>query len=101
MAKLNKTTALKLGLAGSAHDPDDIISRLDLDKIELDDAGKLKGNLDELVKPIKEAKPYLFKDPAGQQLNLSGAVPGQAGASSADVNMQSIDAAFGLTGGEK
>lgn len=42
------------------HDPEDIIKLLEMDKIELDDAGNLKAPIDELVKSIKEQKPYLF-----------------------------------------
>ena len=99
MAKLQKTTALKLGLGGNVHDPDDIISRLNLDEIELDESGGLKSSLDDLVKPIRESKPYLFKESPKQELDLKGTVPGQLGNSSAgDVDAQLINAAFGLKG---
>ena len=43
-------------LANQAHDPADIISLLDLDKIEVDAAGTLKTDLDGLLKPLKESK---------------------------------------------
>lgn len=62
MAKLQKTTALQVALAEKAHDPDDIIKLLDLNSIELDGTGKLKTGVDDLVKPFKEQKPYLFKE---------------------------------------
>lgn len=101
MAKLMKTTALKLGLGGIAHDPNDIISRLDLDKIEVDEKGGLKSSLDSLINPIKESKPYLFKDPQKTEFKLSGAVPGQLGGSSpGDIDTAQINAAFGLKGDE-
>lgn len=60
LAGIKRTAAVKLGLAGKVHDPDDIIPLLEMDKIELDDAGNLKAPIDELVKSIKEQKPYLF-----------------------------------------
>ncbi len=101
MAKLQKTTALKLGLGANVHDPDDIISRLDLEKIELDESGKLKSDLDELVKPIRESKPYLFKEPPKQELDLKGAVPGQMGAAAGAPGGEDaqLDAIFGLNNG--
>jgi hypothetical protein len=101
MAKLMKTTALKLGLGGNVYDPEDIISRLNLDEIELDENGGLKSDLDALVEPIKESKPYLFKEAPKQELNLRGAVPGQVGGGTTgggDADTIAINAAFGLKG---
>lgn len=60
LAGIKRTAAVKLGLAGKVHDPEDIIPLLEMNKIELDDAGNLKAPIDELVKSIKEQKPYLF-----------------------------------------
>lgn len=60
LSGIKRTAAVKLGLAGKVHDPEDIIKLLEMDKIELDDAGNLKAPIDELVKSIKEQKPYLF-----------------------------------------
>ena len=60
LAGIKRTAAVKLGLAGKVHDPEDIIKLLEMNKIELDDAGNLKAPIDELVKSIKEQKPYLF-----------------------------------------
>lgn len=60
LASIKRTAAVKLGLAGKVHDPEDIIPLLEMDKIELDDAGNLKAPIDDLIKPIKEQKPYLF-----------------------------------------
>lgn len=57
---IRRTSALKVELTGKAHDPEDIIKLLEMDKIELDDAGNLKAPIDDLIKPIKEQKPYLF-----------------------------------------
>ena len=60
LASIKRTSAIKLSLAGKVHDPEDIIKLLDMGKIELDDAGNLKAPIDDLIKPIKESKPYLF-----------------------------------------
>jgi len=76
--KIQKNTALKMALAGQAHDPADIISLLDLDKIDVDDSGTLKTDLDGFLKPIKESKAYLFKAP-DQNPGIKGAKPAEPG----------------------
>jgi len=60
MATLQKTSALKLALADKVHDPDDIIGKLELDKVEFD-GENMKTSVDDLLKPFKADKPYLFK----------------------------------------
>lgn len=62
--KISKNAALRMALNGKVHDPSDIIGLLDLDKIDVDDTGNLKTDLDPLLKPIKESKAYLFTEPA-------------------------------------
>ena len=62
--KISKNAALRMALNGKVHDPSDIIGLLDLEKIDVDDAGNLKTDLDGLLKPIKESKGYLFTEPA-------------------------------------
>ena len=57
---LKRDFALKLALNGKVHDPADVIRLLDSDKVELNESGELKSSIDELIKPIKESKPYLF-----------------------------------------
>ena len=77
---LKRDAALKLAINGKAHDPDDIIRLLDAEKIELDDNGNLKGAIDDLLKPIRESKPYLFvedKKPAPPQ--VKGVKPADPG----------------------
>lgn len=80
IAKIQKTTALKMGLAGLVHDPSDVISLLDMDKIEVDEGGSLKSKLDDLVKPIRESKPYLFKEADPKNPSIKGAKPADPGA---------------------
>ena len=77
IARIQKNTALRMALADKA----DIISLLDLDKIEVDDAGALKTDLESLLKPLKESKAYLFKtqEPA-KNPDIKGAKPADPGA---------------------
>ena len=60
--KISTNAALRMALNGKVHDPSDIIGLLDLDKIDVDDTGSLKTDLEGLLKPIKETKAYLFKE---------------------------------------
>jgi hypothetical protein len=81
IARIQKNTALRLALNDKAHDPADIISLLDLDKIEVDDAGALKTDLDGLLKPIQTSKPYLFKSQEpDKNPTVKGAKPADPGA---------------------
>lgn len=81
IAKIQKNTALRMALADKAHDPADIISLLDLDKIEVDDAGALKTDLDGLLKPFQASKPYLFKSKEPEKgPEIKGAKPADPGA---------------------
>ena len=74
-------TALRMALNGKVHDPSDIIGLLDLEKIDVDDAGNLKTDLDGLLKPIKESKAYLFTEPAKPGApEIKGAKPAEPGA---------------------
>ena len=80
IAKIQKTTALKLALGDSVYDPDDIIRDLKLDTVEVDEAGNLKTNIEDMIKPIREKKPYLFKQQQSQAPDLKGAKPAEPGA---------------------
>ena len=81
IARIQKNTALRLALADKAHDPADIISLLDLEKIEVDDAGALKTDMEGLLKPLKESKPYLFKSQEPEKSpDIKGAKPADPGA---------------------
>ena len=79
--KISKNAALRMALNGKVHDPSDIIGLLDLDKIDVDDTGNLKTDLDPLLKPIKESKGYLFTEPAKPGApEIKGAKPAEPGA---------------------
>lgn len=81
IARIQKNTALRLALADQAHDPADIISLLDLDKIDVDDTGALKTDMDGLLKPLKESKSYLFKSQEPEKNPVvKGAKPADPGA---------------------
>ncbi|MFQ8759321.1 MAG: hypothetical protein ACLSAF_07595 [Intestinimonas sp.] len=56
-----RTAALRAGLAGLVHDPDDILPLVDLDAVETDGSGGLRTDLEALLAPIRTAKPYLFR----------------------------------------
>lgn len=81
IARITKNTALRMALADKVHDPADIISLLDLEKIEVDAAGGLKTDLDGLLKPYQESKAYLFKtQEQSKDTNIKGAKPADPGA---------------------
>ena len=70
--KISKNAALRMALNGKV---------LDLEKIDVDDAGNLKTDLDGLLKPIKESKAYLFTEPAKPGApEIKGAKPAEPGA---------------------
>lgn len=84
--KISKNAALRMALNGKVHDPSDIIGLLDLDKIDVDDTGSLKTDLEGLLKPIKETKAYLFKEESKPGApDIKGAKPAEPGAPGAPV----------------
>ena len=81
--RLQKTIALKMALADQVYDPDDIIPKIDLAKIEVDESGNLKTDVASLVEPIKSAKPHLFKQQEQESApEIKGAIPAPPGAPS-------------------
>lgn len=71
------TTAIKLAVAGDAHDPDLVASLLDRSKIEVDEEGNIKGGLDDQLKALRESKAFLFvqKEQTPQQPQFKGVSP--------------------------
>ncbi len=80
ITSIRKDTALRMALSGQAHDPEDVIGRLDLDKIEVGEDGSLKTDLTELLRPIRESRPYLFQEQKQpERPPLKGANPAPVG----------------------
>lgn len=71
------TTAIKLAVAGDAHDPDLVASLIDKSKIEVDEQGNIKAGLDDQLKALREMKSFLFvqkqADPQGKFKGMSPA----------------------------
>lgn len=77
LAQLTKTSAVQLALKDvGAHNSDDLMKFIDLEKIELGEDGK--PVLDETIKSLKESSPYLFQSQEGQpnpKFSLGGNPP--------------------------
>ncbi len=63
---LKLTNAIKLAVAGKAHDEDLVAGLIDKSKLILGDDGKITG-LDEQLKGLQESKKFLFKEEQQQQ----------------------------------
>lgn len=57
---LSVNSAIKLALAGKAHDTDLIAGLLDKTKIEVNEDGTIKAGLEDQLKGLQESKPFLF-----------------------------------------
>lgn len=70
VAKLEKVNAVKFHIMNAVHDPEDVISRLDMDAIKIEN-GSVKAGLDDQLSNLKTTKPHYFKQeqekPAGWQ----------------------------------
>lgn len=69
------TTAIKLAVAGDAHDPDLVASLIDKTKIEVDEQGQIKSGLDDQLKALREAKSFLFVQKTDPQPKFKGVQP--------------------------
>lgn len=72
---LQLATAVKLALAGEAHDPDIVAGLLDKAKIELNENGGIKAGLDDQVKALRESKGFLFAEKGDDKPKFKGAKP--------------------------
>lgn len=74
------TTAIKLAVAGDAHDPDLVASLLDKSKIEVDENGNIKGGLDDQLQALRETKSFLFvqKEQPNNQPQFKGISPAES-----------------------
>lgn len=79
LGEARRDTALRYALAGEVHDPDDVLPLLELEGVEVDEHGTWSTSIDGLLIPLRQAKPYLFKDQQAQQPPaLKGARPAPA-----------------------
>ncbi|GIO03392.1 hypothetical protein J5TS2_40600 [Brevibacillus halotolerans] len=86
------STAIKLALAGEAHDPDLIAGLLDKSKIEINEDGTLKGGLDDQVKALRESKAFLFVEkPQNKGFQFKGAQPAEGTRNNGDNKGQTDD----------
>lgn len=69
------TTAIKLAVAGDAHDPDLVASLIDKTKIEVDEQGQIKSGLDDQLKALREEKSFLFVQKTDSQPKFKGVQP--------------------------
>ncbi|AGR47452.1 minor structural protein [Brevibacillus phage Abouo] len=90
------STAIKLALAGEAHDPDLIAGLLDKSKIEINEDGTLKGGLDDQVKALRESKAFLFveKQEGDSKPAFKGATPADGSGRQTDLKTNSVGASF-------
>lgn len=77
---LSITTAIKLAVAGEAHDPDLVANLLDKSKIEVDEDGNIKAGLDEQLQALRESKAFLFvqKEQTSPQPQFKGISPAES-----------------------
>lgn len=61
LKNLRIDSAVKLKLSGTAQDVDIVASLIDKNKLIVSDDGTVTG-LDEQINPLKQSKPFLFKD---------------------------------------
>jgi hypothetical protein len=98
--ELRLGTAVKLALTGKVHDPDIVASLLDKTKIELDDAGNVKGGLDDQVKALQTSKAFLFVPEGDSKPRFKGAKPPEGGAGGGGNEDTSVGASFAKAANE-
>lgn len=86
---LLKKTTLKAALTGQVHDPADIIDRLVLEEIEVDEKGGLQSGWEHQLSSLRQQKPYLFlEQKPSLPPTLQGAKPAQAMLPTQEANPQ-------------
>lgn len=92
LAQVQKTNAVALALKDvGAHNSEDLMKFIDLDKIELGEDGK--PMLDETINGLKESSPYLFQSQDEPQPNPKISVGGNPAADGGD-NLSAEDKAL-------
>lgn len=82
LAKLKKENAIKQHVLEEAHDPDMVMSLIDIDKVDIGEDGKIRSGFKEQFETVKKDKPFLFKDPNAKpepkpQFTPKGGKPGE------------------------
>jgi chromosome segregation ATPase len=89
------SAAIKVAVAGIAHDPDLMVSQIDKSKITIGEDGNVKMGLAEQIKALQKDKAFLFKTetgvPSGGKPGPTGDDPPETGPSETDLN-----AVFGI-----
>lgn len=62
--RIINTEIKSIARALNANDPNDVLALLDKSNVEIDDEGNVKG-IEDAVKALKEAKPWMFKQVIG------------------------------------
>lgn len=79
--EMEMSMAIKMALADKVYNVDDIVAKLDMDKVVIKDGAVLAG-LNEQVEAIKQASPYYFKNDDPSPIGgwkVSGAESGDGG----------------------
>jgi len=66
LKELKLSNAIKLAIAGKAHDAELVAGQFDKAKLILNDDGTITG-LDDQLKGLQESKKFLFKDESGEK----------------------------------
>lgn len=73
VTKIRKSHQAALKVINDAHDPSDVVSALDFEKIMLNDKGEIVSGLDEQLNDLKAKKPHWFK--AADEGSGTGGIP--------------------------
>ena len=93
LLNVQKEAAIRIELQGKVIDADDVLPKLDMSKIVLED-GKIKSGLSEQIEALKKAKPHYFvQDTQQQQQPPTGWIFGKTPMDSSDSSNRSKDEA--------
>lgn len=97
---MQMATAIKIALTGQTHDPEIVAGLLDKTKIQLDDAGGVKGGLDDQLKALRESKGFLFAESKPETPKFKGATPPSGGDPKGGGGEPSVGASFAKAANE-
>ncbi|HHY42975.1 MAG TPA: hypothetical protein GX514_09085 [Thermoanaerobacterales bacterium] len=94
LKEIQLNSAIKLAIAGKAHDEDIVASLIKRDELVLSEDGKVIG-LDEQIEALKETKSFLFKQEEGKEEQLGFQKIGNDQKGNSNATEDAIAAAFG------